>query len=528
VHAGVAQGGHYYSFVRSNSDDIDETAAHQWYKFDDDDVTHFNADNIPLQCFGGPASAHSPAHQGSSSHNLMEEDRTSNALMLLYNKVKQPPQASLPANSSSSASKLELVDGMQAYRREVQESNLQHALSCYLLESLTERTNQLLHRSTPNNHQSSGAVGGRHLWSPLDTLDDLPLRTIQFSCHFLLDVVLHCRERAAMRSSINCLKAAFETFPRGAVWFISLIVDNNNCSWFADYILSCSDALARATFAQILVQAATVVAPKDKDALSMYRTYRVADLRSVAQTLEPASLMALMVKLIVDNLFKSVNYIRTADEIFVLIRDLCAIPCMSKLMQSLGLVGFLCYFATPDLVPQVIKTMFEKNFPQQQTRANTNVRAEYTNLLQNVYESIAALLGVPQLRKVNLLQERSYWDTDLVPEAKSALTSIFNLFAYNGGMDANDIVKYFDKVTNHALPKVSPLQMRNILDRFSTTADGKLNLDGFIQYHLDQATYNPKNVWRDLHAFGYKNDLYPILNPLLDRVATLSSTHRML
>ena len=28
VHAGVAQGGHYYSFVRSDSDDIDETAAH--------------------------------------------------------------------------------------------------------------------------------------------------------------------------------------------------------------------------------------------------------------------------------------------------------------------------------------------------------------------------------------------------------------------------------------------------------------------------------------------------------------------
>jgi len=141
-------------------------------------------------------------------------------------------------------------------------------------------------------------TGGKYRSPTCSTHDlPLPLRTIQFSCHFLLDVVLHCRERAAMRSSINCLKAAFETFPRGAVWFISLIVDNNNCSWFADYILSCSDALARATFAQILVQAATVVAAKDKDALTMYRTYRVADLRSVAQTLEPASLMALMVKL---------------------------------------------------------------------------------------------------------------------------------------------------------------------------------------------------------------------------------------
>jgi hypothetical protein len=152
-----------------------------------------------------------------------------------------------------------------------------------------------------------------------------------------------------------------------------------------------------------------------------------------------------------------VNYILTADEIFVLIRDLCAIPCMSmsKLMQSLGLVGFLCYFATPDLVPQVIQTIFEKNFSQQQTRANTNVYAEYTNLLQNVYESISTLLGVPQLRKVNLLQERcSYWDTDLVPEAKSALTNnILHLFAYNGGMDANDIVKYFDTIRSPTIPR---------------------------------------------------------------------------
>ena len=130
---------------------------------------------------------------------------------------------------------------------------------------------------------------------------------------------------------------------------------------------------------------------------------------------------------------------------------------MSKLMQSLGLVGFLCYFATPDLVPQVIQTMFEKNFPQQQTHANTNVNVEYTNLLQNVYESIAALLGVPQWRKVNLLQERcSYWDTDLVPEAKSVLTNniFFHLFAYNGDMDANDnVVKYFDTIRSPTIPR---------------------------------------------------------------------------
>ena len=130
-------------------------------------------------------------------------------------------------------------------------------------------------------------------------------------------------------------------------------------------------------------------------------------------------------------------------------------------MQSLGLVGFLCYFATPDLVPQVIQTMFEKNFHQQQTRANTNVTTEYTNLLQNVYESITRTVRSAAIEDSEsttgalfVLGHRA----DLVPEAKSASTNnIFHLFAYNGGMDANNIVKYFDKVTNHTT--LCPLQI---------------------------------------------------------------------
>jgi hypothetical protein len=71
----------------------------------------------------------------------------------------------------------------------------------------------------------------------------------------------------------------------------------------------------------------------------------------------------------------------------------------------------------------------------------------------------------------------------------------FHLFAYNGGMDANDIVKYFDTIRSPTIPRSAqslppPYSQHHILDRFNTTADGKLNLDGFIQYHLDQATYN--------------------------------------
>jgi hypothetical protein len=55
--------------------------------------------------------------------------------------------------------------------------------------------------------------------------------------------------------------------------------------------------------------------------------------------------------------------------------------------------------------------------------------------------------------------------------------------------------------------KVTPLQVRSILDRFHTNSDNRLSLEGFLQYQTDQAWYNAKNVWKDLSAFGYRNNL---------------------
>lgn len=49
--------------------------------------------------------------------------------------------------------------------------------------------------------------------------------------------------------------------------------------------------------------------------------------------------------------------------------------------------------------------------------------------------------------------------------------------------------------------------MRAILERFQTNGDSRLSAEGFLQYQADQAWHNPKSVWKDLHAFGYRNDL---------------------
>jgi len=570
VHAGVAQGGHYYSYIR------DDSTQDKWYKFDDDEVTPFDATQIPAECFGGPPSANNNNNQhhhhhhssGGSSHSLLGEDRTANALMLVYNKVKNEAKNGVKADSPSGeeeaaeknqstaeasaadsaaggvsenevgagAGGAKFVNGTAAYSREVRESNLQHILSCYLLDpDLHTFVRGLLAsvNSGTTKEENANAIGasGRAVgptpeeaddqrgagssnehanplqWSPADVQDDLPLRTVQFNVTFLLDVILHCRERAVMRAYVDTLRVAFMSYQHTAVWFVSLILDTTTCSWFGDYVLYCTDALARATFVQILVHAVTAMAPSDVNALGAFKAMKIVDLKTAAAASSspqyPLALVALLLRLIVDHTFKAVNHARHADELFVLIRDLAAIPCVCRSFLDLGLVAFLSYYVMPDQVAQVVRNMFDK----QMSQARQNQRMDYGNLLQSVFEALAALLGVPQIRKVNLLQERFYWESELVPDAREALTTIFRECAHNGGMDTHCITRYFDRVTAGNGPKVTPLQIRGILDRFVTTADGRLNLEGFLQYHADLASYNPKNVWRDLHAFGYRNDL---------------------
>lgn len=50
VHQGVADAGHYYSYIREQNN---EGELGDWFHFDDDRVSFFNQRNIPDQCYGG-------------------------------------------------------------------------------------------------------------------------------------------------------------------------------------------------------------------------------------------------------------------------------------------------------------------------------------------------------------------------------------------------------------------------------------------------------------------------------------------
>lgn len=538
VHAGVAQGGHYYSFIR------DTAYADKWYRFDDEEVSAFTPDQIPFQCFGGPAPVTTTNAAGVSQ--TFEEDRTANALILFFNKVKstnidsQTPvvpestaeSESAPAvvtqSTDASAPTLKtsaLIDGHQAFIREVRDWNMQHLLSRYMLDPDLHTFVRSMLASVILSHTGSDTSA----ISDIDTNDQqlnvlqwynkddkgcaaIPNAVIHFAIKFLFDVVLHCRERAAIRAWVTVLRQAFDTFPDAAIVFLhSLIVETTTYKWLEEYLAVCTDALARASFVQVVSQAVLSLASTldvDRDVLipiindpsnTAFRLPEGSLPYSPQQRLECSlRLFAGIVQKLCLFVVFAPSCMRVADEIFALIREVAAVPCICNAFIDQRIISYLAYFAIPDLVDQLVRSHFERL-----NAMNKKKNIDYFPLLQGVFEAMAALLGVPQIRKVSLLQERSVYDMDLVPDARAAFSTIFTEVSPQGGMDVVDIVQYREKTG----VKATPQQARVLLDRFPTTTAGRLSLEGFVQYYADLASYCPKDAWRDLHFFGFKNDL---------------------
>lgn len=517
VHSGVAQGGHYYSFIR------DKLNKEKWYRFDDEDVTPFSPDQIPYQCYGGSVMT---TIAGVST--MVEEDRSANALMLFFDKVRpieireEPVEATADRTSSTTStttatvpdgvaervegvSDLKLVDGCQAFEQEVWESNRRHIVTTYLLDpDLHGFVRSMLQSALKEHPEEQTAEGG----------SDTSQLMVEFGCHFLLDVVLHCRERTGMRAWLNALKETFQAFPRTAVWFIDRILRTSTCSWLKDYILICTDTLAKSAFVQLLLSATTAIVPNHVDGLREFSNMTGTDLLSLVSanngtsSHQPDDVSALayrgalsyqLLQTVTGLLPDAMIYSRTSDELFLLLRDLAALPCMCTVMVESDLVAKLAYFSVPEIASDAVKTLYSNVILPR--------NLEHGQMLQGVYEAIAALVGVPQSRKVSLLEEQpNLWEPELTAEAKDALTVIFNESSRGGSMDARDLMQYWDRIYGNA-QKVSMLTVRSMLDRYDTNTEGRLTLEGFLRRYADAAVYNPKSVWQDLSYFGFQNDL---------------------
>ena len=535
IHAGVAQGGHYYSFAR------DPDNADKCYRLDDDDVTQFNfsPESIAYNCFGGTY----------QKENGIEENRTANALMLFYSKIRPSESAQVTepnatdtiatmpctegdhAASDAPKTYVRMITGFDAFYKEVQESNTEHTLLRYMLDSdLHVFVRSAVHGLVQAKSEKAGVAG-----QSSTAEDDLAVRAIQFGCRFFLSVVLHCRERFE-KDWIICLRNAFTVYPQTGLWFIQHLtaseVGKSASGWLSEYIDKCTESRAKSAFIQLIVAAATAISPIDANGLLPFIHQLAGGTLDGAAAASAGGVLATFMVAVHQRIFEVPrSFARNSDELFVLIRELAGIPCLRRTLMELQTISALSYFLLYDvknLQNGPISPSILACFPDIANDAASKKKGlDFEVFTLSILEAMAAILDVPQLRKSPLLTERqNAWDIDeLTPEARDAYTQIFKLYHHNGWMGEQEFVRYLSKAFGR---EVTIQPFRAQYERYTSPAPQNslwIKLSGFLSFQLDRiALLGEKMAWSDLHNHGFRNDLKSVHDEELSLSAPIQAT----
>jgi len=567
IHAGVAQGGHYYSFIKDRTME-GEDGNGVWHRFDDEEVSVFDPKNIEAQCFGG-TTIKTSTWQGVT--NTIEQERVANALMLFYEKVrprdlpredeeesedhmevseqgseagesKKEGEMGSGSNKGSgddggSGSKggedddddddfEEGPEGRVAFDEEVWRANVAFIYHSYLLDSqlhafLCGVLSMVFHHEDMNtafpghgqaitpppppllSNRSSDADAqlanpSRVLWDPeAPGAAELRLSVFRMGMVFLMEVILHSRDRPGIVQWVGYLREAMVGDLETARWFLHHM-SLPSTVWLRLYLLECPDTTARTTVMHLLVSGIVTLAPLEETALTA---------PTPIETAIQHSQVAVIFTSIINLITEANLHWRHADELFILLRESAKrSESVRSFLLRCDVVGKLVTFVLGESAPPRLKALLPPHFPYE---SSTNRHPpDYMFLL----EAIATLVGVPQIQKVPLLEDGQGGNGDnlyssdlrLTPPARQALTDIFNEYARAGGMTVPDITKYLERCNT---TQVSNFFIKNMLQKYDTLPDGRLSLQGFLAYYRDMACTNAKHVWQDLHNFGFRNDL---------------------
>lgn len=426
IHSGIAQGGHYYSYIRGVDSD-------KWYIFDDDIVEEFDHNTIPFHCFGGPACEFTGSPGIDPKKTQTSIERTANALLLFYSKTNtRCNNVKFPAFEDK-----RLVNGIQAFEREVFESNYFHVLDRHLLDvNLCHFVLQLFRNSL-------------HLQRILPKLGNL---CISYFC----GIILHSREHFLCNEWMRCFQEAFKIFPSFAVQLISYLTGNGNNLWAWNIFVSCPDGLSRWCMSTLISDSIDCIYFEDKD---------------------------LFLK-ILSNLVKFVESIANInrgyfDEVFILIRDIGNSSFSRQYLNGQFMIDKLIDFVVPK------KSCSSRDF---------------SHCFQYIMEAIASLLGIPQKRNENLVNDGSWTFTS---KAEAAFSNIFNKMAY--GTETIPPIKF-----EQDLEKIFGIKPDLFTIRGFKKPQDRITRTMFMQYFVDKAHYSPVDAWKFLKYFDYQGDLSTI------------------
>ena len=254
VHAGVAQGGHYYSFIKDRT-------SNKWYKFDDEDVTPFDPSLIEQECFGGKVKKETKFPNGHV--HTVENEQFANALMLLYEKVKPDnlnnsqevtkgiaTKTPMDDDTSSLLPTSSLTNGYEVFLPSVRRSNSTYSWQSFLLTTeFQDFMSLILSQSTCNSHERDDTMHAGVLSYPQIERTSWRFDVVQLSLSYLFDVFFHLSvDKSVIDSWLEKTNQIFTSYPLITELFVSNLAERSHYvykNWLRAYTVESTDDQSR-------------------------------------------------------------------------------------------------------------------------------------------------------------------------------------------------------------------------------------------------------------------------------------------
>ena len=569
VHAGVAQGGHYYSFVKDRE-------SGSWFKFDDEDVTPFDVSKGEDEWFGGRMMKETKWPNGAV--NVVESERYANAMMLFYEKVKCDDGADDedgPMKGEKAAAdddegeeekekekekeeegieeKSEGKDkaedeaedeaavvgnsGFHAYLSEVHAENDIHVRNNYLFDVELSAFLQALLVGTPS------------------------LEVTQTCTKFFFDAFMHgLGTQRNVEAWRDALCAAFEGNVEASSWMVKEVAERlqnrKSGSWLIQVACDAPSPPIREAGLSIIAVALKSCIQDQREASKLtvwaeawkkqttgilmgngggpYPSKLENNLAASEDFTGAAGSATGVILSAVNGLIgMAPQFWKASSELldFIaklqtseLLREACLASHMHVRLACLCVranapEAVRAAFPGPTMAPQIVERLRGGGIggvgqhAQHMTFAGGFGGVAENDVIASVLSALTGILGVPGTLPAPLhdKEKGSSHNPPLTAEARAAFRYMFD--AYRGqskGMDVAGIMTCM-RLCNVPQASVSNYTIKGILSKYpSETLKGgekALTLEGFLKYHSDTAKVQDARVREDLNVFGYRRDL---------------------
>lgn len=545
VHAGVAQGGHYYSFVK------DRISA-KWYRFDDEDVTPFDTASIEHECFGGKVKNETKSPNGNT--HTVEREQFANALMLFYEKVKPEQFDSTTADApmvdetSTALSNLEYSNGYDVFQPEVRSSNSTHSWQAFLLTEEFQNFMKEILEICAGRKQSKDVddsmditpASSPSLFSTRTGLESWRVDAIQMSLSFVFDILFHLPlKKIALDDWSKILMRVFTSSYEITAMFVSDLAKRTHQvyeNWIRAYSIECPEEGSRRTALQIFVCAissllrnpseqtllqswtqswTTQVSELEKHWISKRQRCGTLPTKLVPQDMRPlediakigvtATSIGIIISYLSELIEVSPRYHQANIELCFFIRELASASgnLRSAMVEAHFIARLACLLAR-DHGQNTLRILFPGSsishdvvdaISREETFSSNSLGMNNSHNVHLVWDAIGYLLGIPWIKHEPICFDTGETNRgrnirNLTPRAVAALTTIFEESKPHDsrGMFLRDIQNYLQRCGyNVPTQRIDQLFSKHAVDKM-------LTLKGFLAYYLETVLQNELQV----------------------------------